>query len=47
MADLLVAVSVVRYSPDASPHFPCVVVGKVLLNAMSVPVFGLLDALPQ
>ena len=37
MADLLVAVPVVRYSPDASPPFPWVAVGKVLLNSLSVP----------
>ena len=47
MADLLVTVFVVRYSPDALPHVMWVVVIEVLLNALSVSVFCQLDALLQ
>lgn len=40
MADLLVAVLVVCYGSDASPHFVWVVVSEVLLSALSVPFLG-------
>lgn len=47
VAGLLVAVFVVCHGSDASPHFLWIVVSIVLLEALSGPVIGLLDVLPQ
>lgn len=45
ITNVLVAALLPGYSPDTSPHIPCVVVVKMLFNVLFVPVFSQLNAL--